>query len=86
MLTLRIGVWQNEEDEAIVNIEAPSSNSRRISSSIVVNRPVADVWRILTDYDNLATYVPNLTQSKTLPKGPNDPVKGVRLFQVRRAG
>jgi len=34
-----------------VNIESPSSNVRRISSFIVINRPLQDVWRILTDYD-----------------------------------
>ncbi|CAN0041496.1 unnamed protein product, partial [Laminaria digitata] len=42
-------------------------NSRRISGSIVVNRPIEDVWLTLTDYNRLAEYVPNLTQSKVKP-------------------
>lgn len=40
-----------EGEEVLVNIEAPAANIRRISSSIVINRPPPDVWRILTDYD-----------------------------------
>lgn len=43
---------KNEDgEEVMVNIESPSVNVRRISSSIVINRPLQDVWRILTDYD-----------------------------------
>lgn len=40
-----------EGEEVLVNIESPAANIRRISSSIVINRPPPDVWRILTDYD-----------------------------------
>ncbi len=36
-----------------------------------------DVWLTLTDYDRLAEYVPNLTQSKLRPS--ND--GGIRLWQ-----
>ena len=35
-----------------VDIQRPSLNTRILSSSIIVDRPVADVWGILTDYDN----------------------------------
>jgi hypothetical protein len=40
-----------DEEEVLVNIESPAANIRRISSSIVINRPPTDVWRILTDYE-----------------------------------
>ena len=40
-----------DDEEVLVNIESPAANIRRISSSIVINRPPSDVWRILTDYD-----------------------------------
>ncbi|CAM9868089.1 unnamed protein product [Heterosigma akashiwo] len=65
------------EDNVDVRIEAPSMNSRKISGSIVIDRPVDDVWKILSDYDHLADNVPNLTQSKLVPH----PTGGIRLFQ-----
>jgi len=78
--------WRAEdssnEEYVDVNIESPSTNVRRISSSIVIDRPPATVWRILTDYDNLASYVPNLVESKTIPRPNGEKAKGVRLYQV----
>jgi len=47
-----------------VRIERTSPNSRRIAGSIVVPKPLDDVWAILTDYDNLAIHVPNLVESR----------------------
>ncbi|CAM9714768.1 unnamed protein product, partial [Hapterophycus canaliculatus] len=61
------GGRRTKGNEVTVNIERTSRNSRRISGSIVVNRPIEDVWLTLTDYDRLAEYVPNLTQSKVKP-------------------
>jgi hypothetical protein len=67
--------------------------SRKISASVVVNRPVADVWRILTDYNNLATHVPNLVTSRVidtpwiprasyaLGSGRRLPAASLRLYQ-----
>lgn len=52
-------------------------NSRRISASIIIDRPLEDVWSILTDYDNLSTHVPNLVQSRLV----DSPSGGLRLFQ-----
>lgn len=62
-----------------VVIEAPSMNSRRITASVVLDCPIDAVWDILTDYNNLATHVPNLVKSYTLPNPSNS--KGIRLFQ-----
>jgi len=52
-----------------VKIDKISANSRRIGGEISVARPIDDVWAILTDYDNLATHVPNLVESRRI----NDP-------------
>lgn len=52
-------------------------NSRKISASIIIDSPVEDVWKILTDYDNLATHVPNLVKSN-IDRGTNGEL---RLFQ-----
>lgn len=67
MKMLWSGGKRTKGNEVTVNIERTSMNSRRISGSIVVNRPIEDVWLTLTDYDRLAEYVPNLTQSKVKP-------------------
>lgn len=47
-----------------VRIDRTSPNSRRISAEIFIPRPMDDVWAILTDYDHLATHVPNLVESR----------------------
>lgn len=62
---------------SLVVIESPSINSRRITSSILIDADIDTVWSLLTDYNNLATHVPNLVRSYTVPS-PND---GIRIFQ-----
>ena len=52
-------------------------NARRITASIVIDRPVKDVWSILTDYNNLSIHVPNLVKSYLV----SSPTGGIRLFQ-----
>ncbi|KAG5190038.1 hypothetical protein JKP88DRAFT_192472 [Tribonema minus] len=71
------GGRRTRPDQVTVNIERPSLNSRRISGSIIVDKPIEDVWLVLTDYDRLSDYVPNLTQSRQVPS----PTGGIRLFQ-----
>ena len=56
--------------KVMVDIATTGVNSRCITASIVVNTGVADVWAILTDYDNLATHVPNLVVSERRPAPP----------------
>lgn len=69
-----------------VRIERTSPNSRRIFGEIVAETALQDVWTILTDYNRLATHVPNLVESRvTRVATPNDrPGSGTyrcRLFQ-----
>jgi len=69
-----------------VRIERTSSNSRRISGEITVEKPLSDVWAILTDYDNLSTHVPNLVESRRVRgySGPGNQGDGgytCRLYQ-----
>ncbi len=61
-----------------VDILTTGINSRCISASTIVSTPIADVWAILTDYDNLATHVPNLVVSNLLP---HPEPGGIRLYQ-----
>jgi len=60
-----------------VDISVTGINSRCISAQIVVQAAPDVVWRILTDYDRLATHVPNLVVSERRPH----PTNGIRVFQ-----
>ena len=63
---------------ADVLIESPTMNSRRISANMIIDGSLDDVWDILSDYDNLATHIPNLVKSN-LVSSPEP--GGIRLFQ-----
>merc|ERR1712028_276470 len=63
--------------KVMVDIANTGVNSRCITASIIVDTGVADVWAILTDYDNLATHVPNLVVSERRP-APNGVI---RIYQ-----
>jgi uncharacterized protein YndB with AHSA1/START domain len=39
---------------------------RRAVAAITINAPVEAVWRVLTDYDNLAAFIPNLAISEAI--------------------
>jgi len=60
-----------------VIIEAPSINCRRITSSILIDGSLDDIWVVLSDYNNLANFVPNLTKSYVVPGPPGK----IRIFQ-----
>jgi hypothetical protein len=62
---------------AKVYIESPTINSRKITSSITIDGTPEDVYSILTDYNNLADSIPNLTKSYLVPS----PVGVKRIFQ-----
>ena len=60
-------------------IEAPTLNTRQITSSIIIDSSIDNIWSILTDYNNLSTHIPNVSQSYLIDL-PDDPNK-IRLFQ-----
>lgn len=62
---------------AKVFIESPTMNSRKITSSISIDGTPDDVYSILTDYNNLAESIPNLTKSYLVPS----PAGVKRIFQ-----
>lgn len=68
-----------------VRIERTSANSRKIAGEITVDAPLDKVWSILTDYNRLATHVPNLIQSRIVTPGvsgsPGDGTYTCRLYQ-----
>merc|ERR1712028_38722 len=63
--------------KVMVDIANTGVNSRCITASIVVDTGVAEVWAILTDYDNLSTHVPNLVISERRPA----PDGVIRIYQ-----
>ncbi|KAJ8905974.1 hypothetical protein NDN08_002475 [Rhodosorus marinus] len=60
-----------------VEIQRTGGNSRRIISSIDIQRPSSLVWKVLTDYNRLADFIPNLAVSRLRPH----PSGGIRLEQ-----
>jgi ribosome-associated toxin RatA of RatAB toxin-antitoxin module len=51
---------------------------RQISARIQISHPVEKVWQVLTDYDHLADFIPNLAKSQKI----EHPQGGIRLEQV----
>lgn len=54
--------------EAVVRVEKATDNSRRIFAGIDIMASVDDVWKVLTDYDNLQNVVPNLVVNEVLER------------------
>ena len=42
---------------------------RRIYAEVKVQASIEQIWRVITDYDHLADFVPNLVTSERLPSG-----------------
>ena len=64
--------------KVVVERQSLGPQRRRLLATILIPRPVEQVWRVLTDYDNLASFIPNLSLSRRLPH----PSGGLRLEQV----
>lgn len=56
---------------------------RRIVASIHVDAPGSSVWQVISDYDNLANFVPNLASSERI-RLPSSAPKNI--FRVRQVG
>lgn len=61
-----------------VETEAVEGRKRKISAKIYIPRSVEQVWQVLTDYEALADFIPNLGKSDRL----EHPQGGIRLEQV----
>ncbi|KAI4349830.1 hypothetical protein L6164_010379 [Bauhinia variegata] len=66
------------EDGVYIQVKKLEKNSRRIESRISIDAPLISVWKILTDYERLADFIPGLAVSQLLEKGDNY----ARLYQV----
>jgi ribosome-associated toxin RatA of RatAB toxin-antitoxin module len=56
-------------DRAYVEIstEKRPARERRILAVVTIPQPIEQVWNVITDYEHLADFVPNLTSSKLIP-------------------
>ncbi|MEO0539979.1 MAG: SRPBCC family protein [Cyanobacteria bacterium P01_A01_bin.105] len=65
-------------EKVTVSAEKVEGRKRKIAASIAIPVSLEPIWHILTDYDRLADFIPNLTISRQVehPKG------GIRLEQV----
>lgn len=73
----------SQEPEAAltgVDVKAERADGRRrqIMARIQIPYPVDHVWKILTDYEHLADFIPNLAKSRLI----EHPQGGIRLEQV----
>lgn len=61
-----------------VQTEVVAERQRQITAKIQIPHPVEQVWQVLTNYESLADFIPNLAQSRLL----DHPSGGIRLEQV----
>nr|WP_235927029.1 SRPBCC family protein [Gloeocapsopsis dulcis] len=61
-----------------VRTERLAERHRRISARIQIPHTIEQVWQVLTDYETLADFIPNLARSHRL----EHPAGGIRLEQV----
>ena len=65
----------NTEVEIVSQAEG---RQRQITAKIWIPRSVEQVWQILTSYDELAEFIPSLTQSRQI----EHPQGGIRIEQI----
>lgn len=61
-----------------VEVVPVGDRTRQISATIQIPQPSDRVWQVLTDYEHLAEFIPNLQESRRVPH----PDGGIRLEQV----
>ncbi|MBD2504297.1 SRPBCC family protein [Anabaena azotica FACHB-119] len=61
-----------------VQVEKIADRQRQITARVQIPQPVEQVWKVLTNYEALADFIPNLAKSRLL----DHPQGGIRLEQV----
>lgn len=68
-----------EQSQAVVvQVESVAHRQRRITAQIAIAHPPELIWNVLTDYEALPEFLPNLAKSQRL----EHPDGGIRLEQV----
>ncbi|KAG0453470.1 hypothetical protein HPP92_024774 [Vanilla planifolia] len=65
----RVEHREGEEEERPVHceVEVVSWRERQVKARVLVHADVESVWRVLTDYERLADFIPNLVYSGRIP-------------------
>lgn len=61
-----------------ISTEKLKSRQRKILATVAIPQPLDQVWQILTDYERLSEFIPNLTVSRRV----DHPSGGIRLEQI----
>jgi ribosome-associated toxin RatA of RatAB toxin-antitoxin module len=61
-----------------VQIQKIAERQRQISAKVQIPQPVERIWKVLTDYEALPDFLPNLAKSRLI----EHPNGGIRLEQV----
>ncbi|MBG1263523.1 SRPBCC family protein [Nostoc commune] len=61
-----------------IQIEKIAERQRQISAKVQIPHPVEQIWKVLTDYEALPDFLPNLAKSRLI----EHPNGGIRLEQV----
>ena len=61
-----------------IQIEKIAERQRQISAQVQIPQPVEQIWKVLTDYEALPDFLPNLAKSRLI----EHPNGGIRLEQV----
>ncbi|MEH2145592.1 SRPBCC family protein [Nostoc sp.] len=61
-----------------IQIEKIAERQRQISAKVQIPQPVEQIWKVLTDYEALPDFLPNLAKSRLI----EHPNGGIRLEQV----
>ncbi len=69
---------ENLTTDVEVKIEKIAERKRQITAKIQIPQSVEHVWKVLTDYEALAEFIPNLAKSRRLAH----PTGGIRLEQI----
>jgi ribosome-associated toxin RatA of RatAB toxin-antitoxin module len=72
------GVAIAAETGVSIHTEKLDGQQRRIRAFTEIPATAEQVWQVLTDYDNLASFIPNLSCSQRL----SHPQGGIRLEQI----
>ncbi|MDF5720699.1 MAG: SRPBCC family protein [Rhizonema sp. PD37] len=61
-----------------VQVEKIAERQRQITARIQIPQPIEQVWKVLTDYEALVKFIPNLAKSRLV----KHPTGGIRLEQI----
>lgn len=73
-----LAVSTGVEPSVDIQIEKIAERQRQITAKIQIPQPIEKIWKVLTDYEALVDFIPNLAKSRRL----EHPDGGIRLEQV----